>query len=67
MNKQDWFEQLTAEEKRQMAIELGVSIDWLYQIKCGEQPSAKLAARIHSYSKGKWSKRELRPDVFGGR
>lgn len=64
MDSNEWFKKLTADEKRRMADELGVGLDWLYQITCGETPSAKLAARIHEYSKGKWSKQQLRPDVF---
>lgn len=64
--KQNWFQKLSAEEKRRMAQRLGTSIDWLYQLSGSHgKASAKLANAIHDYSAGQWSKHELRPDIFG--
>lgn len=49
-----------------VAQKAGCSAGTLYQIALGlRKPSAKLANDIHRATRGKVSRGELRPDVFG--
>jgi len=49
-----------------VAKKAGCSVGTLYQIALGnKQPSAKLASSIHQATRGRVSRSELRPDVFG--
>ncbi len=50
----------------QVAKKAGCSTATLYQIALGnKQPSAKLANAIHSATRGRVTRHDLRPDVFG--
>ena len=51
--------------KSEMAAALGITRTWLSQIINGSRlPSATLSIDIEKYTKGKVSRKVLRPDIF---
>jgi DNA-binding transcriptional regulator YdaS (Cro superfamily) len=66
MTLKEYFETLPRGAKLEMAKKLGISKTWMALIISGrEVPSAGLAVMIHQITKGKVSREELRPDLFG--
>jgi DNA-binding transcriptional regulator YdaS (Cro superfamily) len=66
MTLQDFFEKLPHGSKSAMASELKISQTWLSLLINGRKiPSPTLAIAISHYTKGKVTKKSLRPDIFG--
>jgi DNA-binding transcriptional regulator YdaS (Cro superfamily) len=66
MTLRDFFEKLPHGAKSTMASELKISRTWLSLVISGQKiPSPTLAIAISQYTKGKVSKKILRPDIFG--
>ncbi len=66
MTLKEYLETIPRGAKLEMAKKLGISKTWMALIISGrEVPSAGLAVNIHQITKGKVSREELRPDLFG--
>ncbi len=65
MTLNEFFEKQPHGSKATMAKELGISKTWLSLIISGrELPSPALAVAISNYTKGKVTRKLLRPDIF---
>ena len=65
MTLQDFFERLPHGAKSVMASKLKISQTWLSLVISGRKiPSPTLAIAISQYTKGKVTKKSLRPDIF---
>jgi DNA-binding transcriptional regulator YdaS (Cro superfamily) len=66
MTLQEFFDEKPRGAKVAMAKALGISKTWLSLIISGKEiPSPVLAVAISNYTRGKVSRKTLRPDVFG--
>lgn len=65
MTLRDFFEKLPHGAKTTMASDLKISKTWLSLVISGRKiPSPTLAIAISQYTKGKVTKKILRPDIF---
>jgi DNA-binding transcriptional regulator YdaS (Cro superfamily) len=66
MTLREFFEKLPHGAKTTMASDLKISNTWLSLVISGRKlPSPTLAIEISQYTKGKVTKKSLRPDIFG--
>jgi DNA-binding transcriptional regulator YdaS (Cro superfamily) len=66
MTLREFFDKLPHGAKTTMASDLKISKTWLSLVISGRKlPSPALVIAIHRYTKGKVSKKILRPDIFG--
>ena len=66
MTLQEYFEQQPRGAKAKMASTLGITRNWISQLLKGQgRASAELCVEINQYTRGKVSKKHLRPDLFG--
>jgi DNA-binding transcriptional regulator YdaS (Cro superfamily) len=66
MTLQEYFESQPRGSKVKMARTLGITKNWVSQLIAGEKrASAELVVAINKYTRGKVSKKHLRPDLFG--
>lgn len=61
----DYWRQLDANQRENLASQLNTNEDYLRQVLYGyRKAGAKLAKQIHELTKGKVNKGHLRPDYF---
>ncbi len=66
MTLREYFENQPRGSKAKMARTLGITRNWVSQLIAGERrASAELVVEIYKYTRGKVSKKHLRPDLFG--
>lgn len=66
MTLKKYFADLPRGSKVSMAHSLGITKTWLSLLISGRRkPSAALSNAIESYTNGKITRKELRPDLFG--
>jgi DNA-binding transcriptional regulator YdaS (Cro superfamily) len=66
MNLVEYFQQLPRGSKTKLAKTVNVSKTWLALVINGHRiPSAELSVDIERATKGKVTRKELRPDIFG--
>ena len=67
MTLKKYFADLQRGSKVAMAHSLGICKTWLSLLINGRRkPSAALAKSIETYTSGKVTRNDLRPDLFGG-
>jgi DNA-binding transcriptional regulator YdaS (Cro superfamily) len=66
MTLKEYFSDKKRGAKADFAASMGITRTWLSLIISGrEVPSASLTIEIHRATRGKVSREELRPDLFG--
>jgi DNA-binding transcriptional regulator YdaS (Cro superfamily) len=66
MTLNEYFQQLPRGSKTKLAKAVNVSKTWLALVINGHRiPSAELSVDIERATKGKVTRKELRPDIFG--